>query len=358
MSESRSDHHVKLSFCISTRNRATLIGATIEGILSQATADCEIVVVDGASTDDTESVMSNYAERDERIRYFKQEVNGGVDRDFDRAVTLARGEYCWLLPDDDFLTPNAVHDVLGALCGSYSVVLVNAEMRDSRTWNVLISSILKSHSDRQFGPEDLDDLFVYTKELVTYIGCTVVNRELWLTRHRKLYYDCDFIHVGVIFQAPLPQGCYVISRPLASIRFGNQQWFPREFEIWMRRWPAVINSLPLSSLSKDAALAHLKTLRKFLSSLLNFRASGVYSRDNYREFTSYPNTITHRTFALLIALIPGVFANTFLLLVSFLQDTNTARFQRASLRRSPMCCSLWNIKDDLRRPRYLVRDPG
>src|SRR5438132_1164874 len=105
MPEPRTDRNFKLSFCIATRNRAVLIGATLESILNQVTSQCEVVVVDGASTDDTESVVGGFVERYENVRYFKLEKNGGLDRDFDRAVELARGEYCWLLPDDDFLTP-------------------------------------------------------------------------------------------------------------------------------------------------------------------------------------------------------------------------------------------------------------
>src|SRR5262245_44458385 len=94
---------VKLSICVATRNRAAFVRETVINILRQVTPECEVVVVDGASTDDTESVLKTIVEHNDNVRYFKLDKNGGIDRDFDRAVELANGEYCWLMPDDDVL---------------------------------------------------------------------------------------------------------------------------------------------------------------------------------------------------------------------------------------------------------------
>jgi abequosyltransferase len=41
---------IKLSICITTLNRAAFIAATLDSILAQVTADCEVVVLDGGST--------------------------------------------------------------------------------------------------------------------------------------------------------------------------------------------------------------------------------------------------------------------------------------------------------------------
>lgn len=51
---------IKLSICIGTFNRSAFIGATLESIVSQATSECEIVVSDNASNDDTWKVVSEY----------------------------------------------------------------------------------------------------------------------------------------------------------------------------------------------------------------------------------------------------------------------------------------------------------
>ncbi|MBK8051587.1 MAG: glycosyltransferase [Anaerolineales bacterium] len=42
---------------IPTYNRARFIGATLDSIIPQLTGETELLVVDGASTDDTETVV-------------------------------------------------------------------------------------------------------------------------------------------------------------------------------------------------------------------------------------------------------------------------------------------------------------
>ena len=75
---------------------------------------------------------------------------------------------------------------------------------------------------------------------MSFIGCVVINRDLWLQREKKRYFGTEFIHVGVIFQAPLPGPALVIAEPYITIRFGNAQWTSRALEIWMFKWPNLI----------------------------------------------------------------------------------------------------------------------
>src|SRR6266571_4898125 len=100
---------------MATRNRAKFIGPTLESILVQATEEVEIVVLDGASTDNTEEVIRRYQARFPRLRYCRQETNMGIDRDFAKAVDLANGDYCWLFCDDDLFKPGAMRVVLEAV---------------------------------------------------------------------------------------------------------------------------------------------------------------------------------------------------------------------------------------------------
>ncbi|MBE0603333.1 MAG: glycosyltransferase family 2 protein [Deltaproteobacteria bacterium] len=123
---------VLLSFCITTRNRESYIGATLENLVSQATDEVEIVVLDAASTDGTRETVEGFARRFPRLRYFRQETNEGVDRDYDRTVELAEAEYCWMMSDDDALAPGAVAEVLGHCREGFDLIVV---MRKTGTAN-------------------------------------------------------------------------------------------------------------------------------------------------------------------------------------------------------------------------------
>jgi abequosyltransferase len=214
----------KLSFCITTRNRAALIGATLESIIDQATNDCEIVIVDGASSDDTTQIVSQYARRFTHLRYIRQETNNGLDRGFNQAVEHARGEYFWLMPDDDFLKPGAVATVLKALHRDYSLIVVNVEYRNLEMSTVLQDSHLSIVSDCEFTPLDHDQLFATCWKLIRYSGAIVMKREIWLARERERYFGSYWMDVAVVFQERLPGPTLVIATPLISVRAGNQSW--------------------------------------------------------------------------------------------------------------------------------------
>lgn len=339
-------HALQLSFCISTRNRGNLIGATLDSILNQATPECEVVVVDGASTDDTEHVVGAFTERHKNVRYFKQKTNGGVDGDFDRAVELASGEYCWLLPDDDLLKPGAIKAILDAIQEGYFLVLINREHRDATTSRVLVPSLLEMEKDRVFSPNEVGELFQKCWMLLTYVGCFVIRRQIWLARDRRRYYGCDFIHVGVIFQEPISQDVLVIATPLISLRIGNQIWLSRSFEIWMISWPSLVLSLALPDSAKSAAILSRREWKSFLM-LLGYRAQAVYSLAEYRRYIR--PRLTHsfeRIVPILVAVIPGVIANTYCILRHVFFGQKKWRASELSfLRRSPVCCRLWRITE-------------
>ena len=149
----------KLSICVATYNRGKFIGETLDSILCQSMQGVEIVVVDGASPDNTPEVMAPYLSAHPEIRYFREQENSGVDRDYDKAVAYATGEYCWLMTDDDLLRPGAVSRVLERIDGSPDLVVVNAEVRNYDFSIVLQERILDFSGDREYGAEDGEKFF-------------------------------------------------------------------------------------------------------------------------------------------------------------------------------------------------------
>lgn len=307
----------KLSICIGTYNRADFIGATIDSIIAQATNECEIVISDNASTDNTEGVVSGYMSRFDRLRYVRQSTNRGMDQNFDCAVALARGEYCWLLSDDDLMKPRAVEMVLKALSGNPSVVMVNMEVTDFSASQVLQPRLLEIESDRVYGPTEMDRLFSDVQATRMIISNNIIKRTLWLSRERARYYGSLFIYTGVIFQEPLPADAIVIAEALVSFRQGNSNMYsPRMAEILFVNWPSVVSSLALSDSAKQRAASAQpwKNPRR----LLLLRALGHYSLIEYRRWIRPRLTpIRKRLAALVVAMLPGAAVNMFYVLYSF-----------------------------------------
>jgi abequosyltransferase len=315
---------ILLSFCIATRNRGDFIAETLRSIASQATDQVEIVVLDGASTDNTQIVVRDLQATVPGLRYIHKEKNGGVDRDYDEAVGHAKGEYCWLMSDDDLVMPGAVARVLKAISEGHSLIIANSEVRSHDFSQLLDRSRTRFLTDRTYSTIEHDRLFNETSAYLTYIGAVIMRRDIWCARQRSPYFGSYFIHVGVIYQAPLPSTVLAIAQPLISVRFGNTQWRPKEFEIRMIRWTELVWSLEAVSTHTRLALYRREPWTS-IKSLFFYRAKGTYGLNDYQKWIK-PRTKVGwvQLQALCLAVFPGPIANVLGLLYCSLpyRDSN------------------------------------
>lgn len=94
----------KVSVIIPTYNRETEILRAIESVQHQTYDNLEIVIIDDASTDNTQEVV--HALSDQRIRYFKLNENSGGATARNKGIELAEGEYVTFLDSDDEWMPD------------------------------------------------------------------------------------------------------------------------------------------------------------------------------------------------------------------------------------------------------------
>lgn len=298
----------KLSICIATYNRGRFVGETLDSILVQMEPGVEVIVVDGASPDNTPEVMAQYLQRYPKIRYFREPVNSGVDADFDKAVGYAKGEYCWLMTDDDLLRPSAIAAVLSAIGGENDLVIVNSEVRSVDLSEVFENCCLGFDADRIYRAADSEAFFADTAAYLSFIGCVVIRRASWLSRNRSAYYGSLFIHVGVIFQNPPITNVKAIAEPLITIRYGNAMWTSRSFEIWMFKWPQLVWSFPNFSDAAKRKVCRREPWRS-AKALFHNRALGAYTTAEFRKYWPSNTGKIERMSAYFLSIFPALLAN-------------------------------------------------
>lgn len=104
-------------------NGETFLEPALDSLLSQDWADIEIVISDNASTDATAEICQEYARRDGRIRYHRQQVNVGAPRNFRTVLDLARGEYFSWAAHDDMRHPSHTRRCMERLLNAEDGVL-------------------------------------------------------------------------------------------------------------------------------------------------------------------------------------------------------------------------------------------
>jgi abequosyltransferase len=300
----------QLSICIATYNRGKFIGETLDSILIQLSPRVELVIVDGASPDNTPEVMAQYMLRFPQIRYFREQENSGIDRDYDKAVGYARGEYCWLMTDDDLLRPGSISRVLCSIEAEPDLIVVNAEIKTADFSTVLNTKFLKFSNDVEYEEKNSEKFFSEVASYLSFIGGVVINRHIWLERDRASYFGTLFVHVGVIFQHPPINRVKVIVDPLIVIRYGNAMWTARGFEIWMFKWPQLIWSFKdFSDLSKSAVSS--REPWRQIKKLILYRAIGGYGLSEYQQLIASKSQGIFRWLCIAIAILPAGIFNVF-----------------------------------------------
>ncbi len=105
-----------VSLLIPTHNRPAWLRGAVDSVLAQDYPNLELLVVDDGSTDDTPSLLADYAGRhpEDRFRFLRQE-NAGQAVALNNGNAEARGEIVGYLSDDDLLAPGAVTRLAGEL---------------------------------------------------------------------------------------------------------------------------------------------------------------------------------------------------------------------------------------------------
>jgi abequosyltransferase len=224
---------VLLSFCIPTYNFGAFIGAALDSIARQAGDDVEVVIVDGGSDDDTAEVVSRFNGRFARLVFDRRQRRGGIDRDLSRAVSLARGEYCWLFSADDVLVDDAVARMRRALDSHQDILLCN---RVKCTFNLrqlhLQWWLSTSVSSKTFYLSDASDARNYANSarslgaLLSYISAIVFRRSLWPSNAESLQCMGSHFAAAVILLGAARSGAtlHYLSEPLVMCRGENDSF--------------------------------------------------------------------------------------------------------------------------------------
>jgi glycosyltransferase involved in cell wall biosynthesis len=105
-----SSNQPSVSAILVTYNRASLLDATIDSILSQTMADFELIIADDASPDRTQEVCQRWAASDSRIRYQRRPENIGMPQNLNLGIFASTGRYVAILHDDDVYCPDLLRE--------------------------------------------------------------------------------------------------------------------------------------------------------------------------------------------------------------------------------------------------------
>lgn len=97
----------KVSIIIPVYNVEKYLRQCLDSVVNQTLTDIEIICVNDCSPDSSEKILSEYAQKDSRIKIITLEKNGGLGNARNVALKIVQGDYIMFLDSDDWLELDA-----------------------------------------------------------------------------------------------------------------------------------------------------------------------------------------------------------------------------------------------------------
>jgi glycosyltransferase involved in cell wall biosynthesis len=99
---------MKISIITATYNSSATIRDTIESVLKQSYQDCEYIIIDGSSKDNTIDIVKEYESKfNGRLKWISERDKGIYDA-MNKGIQMATGDVVGILNSDDFFTSDNI----------------------------------------------------------------------------------------------------------------------------------------------------------------------------------------------------------------------------------------------------------
>jgi glycosyltransferase involved in cell wall biosynthesis len=122
-----TQHPPRLSIGMPVYNGERYLEEALNGFLTQTFQDFEIIVCDNASTDHTAEICRSFAERNPRIRYYRNEKNLGAIPNFNRVFEFSRLPLFKWAAHDDLYHPRYLETCVRILDENPDVILAHSK---------------------------------------------------------------------------------------------------------------------------------------------------------------------------------------------------------------------------------------
>lgn len=229
-----------LTIAIPTYNRAEYLISTLKKLVKQVAAHytdrIEILVSDNASTDHTQTICQEFQFNNPGIvRYVRQPINYGFDRNLEWLFSNALGRYVLLIGDDDYPIEGTLERVCKNLScnehGPIGIYYCYHRLIDGDTGmiNSLKEDFFESHDisgqEVVLYPSGIELLRKIAAPLNGGLTGTIFLRSAWLNSKREVFFGTNFLHLAVAYQIAVASPVCIDHRPSFVIRmFSTHRW--------------------------------------------------------------------------------------------------------------------------------------
>lgn len=205
----------KISIALATYNGERFLREQLDSIFTQSISDFELVICDDCSTDSTFQIISEYQKKDARIKVFQNETNLGFKRNFEKILSLCKGEYIAFCDQDDIWTTDHL-EVLLTNIGDNDCIGANSLIVDENG-----ISQNKTYLEYQFihrMQQNRDELFQHELYSNVIQGTACLFKASLLKKSLPIPENVKYHDYWLALNAGINNGCKYISTVVLNYR--------------------------------------------------------------------------------------------------------------------------------------------
>jgi abequosyltransferase len=285
-----------LSLCIPTYNRLNLLAEALSAIIiqidEQVARSIEILISNNASTDDTEKYIKEliFSHPHLQIRYFCNEENMGADTNIYRVIKQAKGEWIYILSDDDILLPGGLAKLLELIekYPSFDAFCLNMYSFDNDPYSIG-NSVFDLDEDKIVMNKDESLMFLST--WITFISAIAFRRKIVVEKEYHDRIGTSLVQCYIYLDALVNEnGLYVVKDSFVAIRSNNTGGYSL-FEVFVKNFGDLLAYSKTIGYSKNTVEKNL--IEHALTFLYSFiKKTKIESINNQKNKVDFQQAIS------------------------------------------------------------------
>lgn len=233
----------KLTIAIPTYNRSSKLSECVDRVIEYGKdLNIEIIISDNASTDNTQEVVERIKKNNPEISYYRNSENLGFDGNFLNCFEKAKGQYVWLLSDDDILLPGAIESVLVGL--EKNPVCMHLNSSGIENEEPLVTGVARFKVDGLKEYTDKNDFIEEIGIFCTFVSSLVFDTELVKKiENKEKYFKTNILQSNVYFETMKNDGLYIINTFNCLAARGNKTVHYDILRIWVKSYSDLLLSV-------------------------------------------------------------------------------------------------------------------
>ncbi len=286
-----------LSIIIPCFNSEKYISSTLDMLIEQNLDDCEVIVINDGSTDDTFNICCRYASKYNNIRVIDK-INEGVSVARNIGIEESRGKYVYFLDSDDYLEPNTLDFYRNVLNTNKEISFYAFGYYSKYNGKTLNDYSYKMYDKQKIDAIMLKQSFFEKKLCFNICSCIcekdfLVNNQIKFTAGLKIGEDIEFL-LKILSRAP---NCLYYARHCFIYQIRDDSTMQGYKSYSLAQWNSFIVNFNLQSLFKEVDIEksyNFFLANSYLSNLIYYLKSNSKSEEMNKNFIDFRSVLNRK----------------------------------------------------------------